>query len=41
MEEQRPAIVLSAVRRLAADHIRRGVMVDPKLLQDICAGRKG
>lgn len=41
MEEQRPAIVLAAVRRLTADALRRGVMVDPKQLQDICAGRKG
>lgn len=40
MDEQRPAVVLASVRRLAADHIRRGVMIDPKQLQDICAGKK-
>lgn len=39
--EDRPSVILAAIRRLAADHIRRGVMIDPKLLQDICAGRKG
>lgn len=40
MTEQRPAVVLASVRRLAADHIRRGVLIDPRQLQEICAGRK-
>lgn len=39
--EDRPAVILAAVRRLARDAQRRGTLIDPRQLQDICEGRKG
>lgn len=39
--ETRPAVILSAVRRLAQNAIRRGTLIDPRQLLDIVNGRKG
>ena len=38
--EDRPAVVLSAVRRLAQSADRRGTLIDPQLLLDIIEGKK-
>lgn len=39
--EDRPAVILAAIRRLAHDAQRRGVLIDPRILRDICDGKKG
>lgn len=38
--EDRPAVVLSAIRRLAHNAHRRGTLIDPKLLLDVIEGKK-
>lgn len=38
--DQRPAVVLAAIRRLAQSADRRGTMLDPKLLLDVIEGKK-
>ena len=38
--EDRPAVILAAVRCLAHSADRRGTLIDPKLLLDVIAGRK-
>ncbi|WP_341856410.1 hypothetical protein [Brachybacterium sp. GPGPB12] len=38
--EDRPAVVLAAIRRLAQAADRRGTLIDPRQLLDICEGRK-
>ena len=40
MTEDRPAVILSAIRRLAQSAERRGTWIDPKLLLDVITGRK-
>lgn len=38
--EDRPAVILAAIRRLAQNTQRRGTLIDPRLLLDIINGRK-
>lgn len=38
--EDRPAVILAAIRRLAHSADRRGTLIDPQQLIDICEGRK-
>lgn len=39
--EDRPSVILAAIRRLTADALRRGTLIDPRQLQDVIDGRKG
>ncbi|MGP9682048.1 hypothetical protein [Brachybacterium sp. AOP3-A1-3] len=38
--EDRPAVILAAIRRLANDAQRRGTLLNPRQLLDIIAGKK-
>lgn len=38
--EDRPAVILAAIRRLAHSADRRGTLIDPRQLLDVIAGRK-
>ncbi len=38
--EDRPAVILAAVRRLATSADRRGTLINPKLLLDVIEGKK-
>lgn len=40
MPEDRPAVILAAVRRLAQSADRRGTLINPRLMLDVIAGRK-
>ena len=37
--EDRPAVVLSAIRRLAHNAHRRGTRIDPRVLLDVIEGK--
>ena len=38
--EDRPAVILAAIRRLATSADRRGTLIDPQQLLNIITGRK-
>ena len=38
--EDRPAVILAAVRRLAHNANRRGTLIDPRQLLDVIEGKK-
>lgn len=40
MPEDRPAVILAAVRRLAHSADRRGSLIDPRVLLDVIEGKK-
>lgn len=40
MTEERIAVILSAVRRLAHNADRRGTLIDPRVLLDVIEGKK-